>query len=650
QARPDDKFPVRVDVDAKNLADHDVTVKLDIFKPKADLKKDQPAYQMEVQGKFSKDPNLPHAQVEFQIDPAQVPAELRKPGDSSAKPELEEGEYKIRARVPKDKEEVFKDKEHVSDAATVNVVKRPIRVLLFASAPTREYQFLRTLFVRETDRQRADLSICLQLARENIVQDVPQAQLLKQFPTTFGDVDGKSDDKYDNLALYDVVVAFDPDWTQLTPEQMSMLENWVNAHYGGLILIGGPVHTYQLARAQNKSKLQPILDLYPVELADNRYEGGHDRPTTDPQLLRFPGASSDMEFLNLNEDKDSPLSGWEEFFTGQKDRRGDEGPPRRGFYSYYPVLQKKANATVVATFADARSRLNNGQEQPYLVTMPYGSGKVVYISSGEMWRLRQYHEAFHERFWTKLARYVGSGNLTRLNRHGDIFMGPTYTANDSVSFDARLYGRDMQPLDKDSRPKFRLKVPQGAPMPALEPMKAKPNDPWNGFFTARFTPTVDGNYEVELDVPDTQETLRHKFYVKASNPELDNTMPDFARLRQLATDATKVLNRIKDEDRSKVRPVLERTNNEAGTNSLGAGAGQNKLKLYFDVEGARAIPDCMISDSRPLKTRGPIKDLWDEGFTVGDYDDRPLTVSWVLLGVAGLLSIEWLTRKLLKLA
>ena len=63
---------------------------------------------------------------------------------------------------------------------------------------------------------------------------------------------------------------------------------------------------------------------------------------------------------------------------------------------------------------------------------------------------------------------------------------------------------------------------------------------------------------------------------------------------------------------------------------------------------------------RPQEIRGPVKDLWDNGFNVPWFSwanglrmywpDPPLRLSYVLLTVVGLLSIEWLTRKLLKLA
>ena len=60
----------------------------------------------------------------------------------------------------------------------------------------------------------------------------------------------------------------------------------------------------------------------------------------------------------------------------------------------------------------------------------------------------------------------------------------------------------------------------------------------------------------------------------------------------------------------------------------------------------------MRADVQTLRSRGPIRDLWDDGFIVWDRGQphQPVRMSYVLLAVVGLLSLEWLTRKLLRLA
>ena len=128
--------------------------------------------------------------------------------------------------------------------------EKPLRVLLFAGGPTREYQFLRSFFVKQVDRKRMELSVLLQSGGREVVQDVPPDRLLKSFPPRLdvGEKNSNADDRSGNLAAYDVIIAFDPDWTKLTEEQGQLLEKWVGEEGHGLILVAGPVHTLDLAR------------------------------------------------------------------------------------------------------------------------------------------------------------------------------------------------------------------------------------------------------------------------------------------------------------------------------------------------------------------------------------------------------------------
>ena len=648
QARPDDKFPIRVGVDGEGLPDREVPVTLHFYKPQADLKKDKPSHDATVTGRFSRDAR-PHFQVEFPIEAAQLPADLRKT-ESPGKPELEEGEWKFTASVPRDKNETFLAKEHVTEPVTVNVVKKPLRVLLFASGPSRDFQFARTLFARESDRGRALLSVCLQTAHSGTVQDVPAERLLNQFPTTLhAPGDRAEENKYGNLAEYDLIIAFDPDWLQISPEQMANLERWVEAG-GGLIVVTGPVNTFQLTRSINYERVHPLLDLYPVILDDSRIQGlgGLDRSSTDPWRLNFPGATAEMEFLKLDDEKNEPLSGWEEFFTGHSRSEGGKETVVRGFYDYYPVKDKKPSATVIATFADPRARLGDGREQPYLVAAPYKRGRVVYVGSGEMWRLRQYRESYHERFLTKLARYASAGSLGSQRNPSNLYLNSEYPANNPATFEAQLLGGDLQPLPRTEKPRAKIKGPPGTTVPDVDltPKSGQGAD-WGGWFSGRLLVSVPGNYEVQLQVPGTSDILRRRFVVKEANPELDNVQPDFVQLRQVSSEAADVLARVdNDGERQRLRTELERTNRLAAPES--PGEDRDKLRLFFDLKSAAEIPDCMVKDEKTQRSRGRVEDIWDAGFFIRR--EPPWKVSYVLLAVIGLLSLEWLIRKLLKLA
>jgi uncharacterized membrane protein len=274
-----------------------------------------------------------------------------------------------------------------------------LRVLLFASAPTREYQFLRSLLVRESEGKRVELSILLQPPpgqepRPGQVQDVPAERLLTSLP--------------ERLDGYDVIVAFDPDWNRLSAASATALKKWVANQGGGLLLVAGPINTIQLARKADADKLGPIRDLYPVTPEDLRLTVT-DIDTSKPRRLTFPGGAGGRGFLKLDAAGKDALAGWGEFFTGRKQgEAGGDTEPRRGFYSYYPVRSVKEKAVVLAALEDTKARLKDGKDQPFLVTMPIGKGRVVYLTSGETWRLRQQRQTYYERFWLGLLAYVGS--------------------------------------------------------------------------------------------------------------------------------------------------------------------------------------------------------------------------------------------------
>jgi hypothetical protein len=610
----------------------------------------------------------PRASVEFPIDATVLAAlagkDLTKGELAHKKWEISEsakdGEYRFVARVPRAKLEPFTGTHHESEPAALHVIDKPLRVLLFASAPTHDYQFLRTLLTRSKDRSGRDrendmgeLSIHLQLPpgrterRIGVVQDVDPERLLSDFPTHL-----ESETKTDLYALdeYDVVVAFDPDWTKLSEKQLKMLQTWVDKG-GGLIVEGGPINTLQLARPGSyKNQLKPVLELLPVVLRDVRIDD-LDRSTAEPWALDFTGATPDLEFLRLDESQEKDfLQDWKEFFFGQDFRGKWDDPPVRGFYNYYPVEAAKGGAHVVARFTDPKARIKDGDRlvaQPFLVLSdPNSHRHVVWLGWGETRRLRQYREAYFERFWTKLLRYAAAGHRTRMHKRLRLEMGASYVANEYVDVTAKIDGKGGEPLSKDAkRPEITLTMPAGVaekeiPQPVL--MQAKPGS--DGWFTAHFQVRSPGNYRLHLKVPDTGDTQSRPFSVKEANPELDNVQPDFEKLYQLASVADEVLARMSDADRQELKKRLQRPRQIEGV--------ETKPRLYFDLESAKLIPSCMIKDDKTDTIPGKVKDLWDEGFTLWQRPtpQEPVKLPYVLVAVVGLLSAEWLIRKLLRLA
>jgi hypothetical protein len=115
------------------------------------------------------------------------------------------------------------------------------------------------------------------------------------------------------------------------------------------------------------------------------------REAAAPWELRFPPLKDRPGYLKLDPKGKGPLAGWAEFFGGEN-----------GFYSCHPVRSVRPAAVVLAAFADPKARLADGNARPYLVAMRVGRGKVVYLGSGELWRLRAAREDYYDRLWLGL--------------------------------------------------------------------------------------------------------------------------------------------------------------------------------------------------------------------------------------------------------
>jgi hypothetical protein len=619
----------------------------------------------------------PRVEVEWQLDAAALAAaakiDLQEAKYRGKKWEIgettEDSDFKFVVRVPVDKREGLGKKFHESNKVPMKIVKKPLRVLLLAAAANRDYQFVRTLLIREMEKKRLELAIHLQLPpgetkrRTGVVQDVPPDKLLTAFPDSFRT---KKGDPYD-LSSYDVIIGFDPDWLQIQSDQIKMVKDWAEKG-GGLILIGGYINTVELIRPRDgdeANRFKPILDLLPVVLDDRR--DYIDRKTDDPWALDFEGASPEMEFLKLDEEYDETKfkEDWLDFFYGKGKERLEK--PQRGFFSFYPVQRAKQGSLVVARFTDPTARLKDNTLHPYMVTTPDALARVIWIGSAETWRLREYREAYHERFWTKLVRYAAAKSKGATIKPIRLEMSTSIPSGRYMEIEAKIDGPDGQPLDRNAKPEIRLKMPAGVPDNEIrQPIIMSPRPgARDGWFSGRFLVRSPGEYELTVKVPkqpgaESDVTESGKFLVKEANPELDNTRPDYDRLYRMASEADEVLLRMSEADRNELKRRLQRPKLETGPDREDkTDIREDKLRLYFDLRNAGLIPSCMVQDVQKQTSRGKHRDLWDDGIVLYEYPPSedpnkptksPIKIAYVLLAVVTLLSAEWLTRKLLRLA
>ncbi len=548
EVRPEDKFLVRVPVRGQGLPDQEFQVFLDVQrvtregKPAAGEKKYVLA---PVRGKFKVDPG--GESVDFDINLS----EILKLSPEEIKKGALEGTWQFVARAAKHPREAAAQGEHVSRPLRVVVQERKPRVLLFAGGPSREYQFLRTLFLREAQEKRLELSIHLQTGKEeNVDQGVDRDRLLTRFPDKL--VSDNPKDRFACITEYDVVISIDPDWTALSLDQLKLLRTWVSEFAGGVVFVAGPVHTYHLGGGPSGIELTPLQAIYPVVLYDSRLRGLHD--PSRPYLLELTPAARLEPYLKLNPTDDSPTFGWETFFWG-KDGKPDKGKrPLRGFYNYYPVEKLRPASIVLANFIGPQSsKINDGRvPQPFIVFMRYGQGKTLYIGSPETWRLRQFRAEYHQRFWLGLTRYIAAPAGLRKN-YGGILLGHV-TPSGVVALEAQIRGKDLLPLPRDQVPIVqvrRLHDPDAKPLEVKLQAQRKPGE-WTGWFAGAFKLPKLGEYEFRIPIPGTAAFLSHRYTFGPADPEQDDVRADFAHLHKLASPAQAELKRLPARIRKKI--------------------------------------------------------------------------------------------------
>jgi hypothetical protein len=268
-----------------------------------------------------------------------------------------------------------------------------------------------------------------------------------------------------------------------------------------------------------------------------------------------------------------------------------------GVYRCYPTGGAKAGATVYATFPDVRAQNEHGQPILFAAQF-YGSGRTFYIGSPELWRLRAVDEEYFDRFWTKVIREVGQGRLRRGTARGLLLLERNqYALGQTIRVRANLLDPQLQPLDT---PEVELNVfdPHGLPLNTPRTLKRDRDRP--GQYWADFRASLPGTYRILVrpQLDDEKQNLSAKIDVVLPNLEFDTPRQNAKLLADLARET----------------------------------GGK-----YLTLESAAAeLPALLPDRGERFAVDEQLRALWDR--------------EWVLYLLIGLLGVEWLTRKLLRLA
>ncbi|GIW98013.1 MAG: hypothetical protein KatS3mg111_1346 [Pirellulaceae bacterium] len=398
------------------------------------------------------------------------------------------------------------------------------------------------------------------------------------------------------LSQYDAILAFDADWTKIPEQSVVALEQWVAEQAGGFLLVAGSVEMPKwLARSADGVRSQTLRALAPVVLEKRGSallaSGRIEADTPWPLQVTPEGQQTDM--LWLTDDPQTSMEVWRDF---------------EGVYSYHSAYELKPGGKSLLLFSDPRSAID-GQLPIYLAIQFYGAGRTAYLGGGELWRLRRLGDHYFDRLYTKLVRWLSQGRLLLDSDRGVLLVDRDQgVLGEQVMVRAVLKNERYEPLIQ-SEVVARLIDPAGVNQPLV--LRPLPDGSQPGVYTGQFTIARPGEYSVQLNLGGlaSEELLRATVRGRVPTRELQNAERNDALLAQLAAESGGKYWR-------------------GPMQALAIGDGE-QWDIITAIEPRDQVAFVPGSPDRVFQLR------WR---------------TWLLALIAGCLTLEWLSRRLYRLA
>lgn len=269
----------------------------------------------------------------------------------------------------------------------VDVADRPIRVIYMDGYPRWEHRYLKNLLLREPSVRSSNVLLA---GDKRYIQE--GTDLLASLPRT-----------QQEWSEFDVIIIGDMRPELLSDDQLRQIREHVAQRGGGVMFLGGPGAMPMAWRGT------ALADLIPFTLAE---EGSSQATWSVPTTLRRGAAAARLGVLQLGESPDDAFPpflsdgslAWTLFRWSQR----------------IDATALKPTTEVLATMGVAGSAdaLGDGSlsdaATPVVMTMRFGAGRVVYVGTDEVWRLRYGRgETLPERFWLPLVRMLARESLGR---------------------------------------------------------------------------------------------------------------------------------------------------------------------------------------------------------------------------------------------
>jgi hypothetical protein len=300
------------------------------------------------------------------------------------------GKFIYRAVVEPHPDERNVEDNHAD--APVDVSDEKIRVLIVGGDAGWEFQYIRNFLHRQPDLYR--LSVWQQDADKEVNQLASTGMKIDRLPKELAELAGSPGGK--PYPGYDVVILCDPQPTLdgFDENFIKILRQFVEEHGGGLCyVVGGKYADLVLSARGGYENLAAML---PVVLAANTGDTVekilYRRPQSWP--VRLTDYGLDHPITRLASTVADSTKVW------------DLLP---GIYWSHPVLKAKPTARVLAVNSNPARHTDRNEPEPLLATLPFGTGRVLYVGFDETWRWRYVQDGrMHQAFWDNVVRYLAS--------------------------------------------------------------------------------------------------------------------------------------------------------------------------------------------------------------------------------------------------
>ncbi|HAM73667.1 MAG TPA: hypothetical protein DCM86_18695 [Verrucomicrobiales bacterium] len=411
------------------------------------------------------------------------------------------GYYRVRVSA-RDEAGQFENPASSREATLANntrvfVVDRgqePFRVLYLSGRPNWEYKFLHRAIEEDAQVQLVGL---IRVARREPKFEFKGRQGESSNPLFrgFGNQSKEEIERYDQPVLirlntrdqeelqggfpklakdlfgYHALIIDDLEAEFFTPDQMRLVQQFVTARGGGLMMLGG-AETFQQGKYHNTL----IGDLLPVYLDS------------------VPAGPPATNNIKLSLTREGFLQPWARLRNQETDERSRlDGMP--GFQVLNRVRDFKPGAIVVATAQD-----DKGTSYPAIATQRFGNGRSAAVLLGDIWRWGMKDPDLRkdmDKSWRQLVRWLVSDVPQRIALDPEPVPGDP---NQAVTLRVKARDKEFKPVDNATV--SILVKPVGRPGTNTTEVRlgAEPSATDPGVYEAVYVPREAGAYEARASV------------------------------------------------------------------------------------------------------------------------------------------------------